>query len=134
MNPASYISKLLISSENIFLELVIPHSDNYSPYLLYNFKNLFLILAYKDTPMKSNWCNICLCLEESSKKYFSVLIDSVGAQLSPIISLFYKSLLTRILNFNFSRLPSDLFLSCGRPCMVSLGIPFLGSPLGRSDC
>ena len=56
--------------------------------------------------MQSNWCTIALCFSASYKKYFIVLIDAVGAQMSPIISLFWKSHLTENFNFKLSRLPS----------------------------
>ena len=63
-------------------------------------------LAYKNAPMKSNWWTLALCLVASAKKYFKVLMEAVGDQLSSTVSLFCRSPLTTILNFNSSRLPS----------------------------
>ena len=57
--------------------------------------------------MESNKCILALGLEASARKYFRILFDYVVDQVSPIISVFSKSPLTTILNFNFSRLPLD---------------------------
>ena len=70
-------------------------------------KTLFFTLASKKDPMKSNWWTLALCLAASSNKYFKVLMVAVGYQVSQNISLFCRSTLTTIHNFNFSRLPSD---------------------------
>ena len=97
-------------------------------------KNSIFTLAYRNAPMKSNWCTPVLLLEESANKYFILLIDAVWYQVSPIISLFWKSPLTTILNFNLSTIPSDWILTCRNPCMVSLNLPSLDHRLEISDC
>ena len=51
--------------------------------------------------------NSCFMFGRISKKYFKVLMEAVGDQVSPTISLFCRSPLTTILNLNLSRLPSD---------------------------
>ena len=56
--------------------------------------------------MKYNQFNLALLLEAYCRKYFRVLVDAFLYQVSPIIYIFCKSLLTKILNFNLSRLPS----------------------------
>ena len=68
---------------------------------------MFFTLAYKNAPIKSNWWTIALCLDASVRKYFNVLMEAVGDQVSPTNSLFCRSPLTTILIFNLSRLPSD---------------------------
>ena len=73
-------------------------------------KTLFFTLACKNAPIKSSWSTLALCLASSARKYFKVLIEDVGNQVSPPISLFCKSPLTTIINFNLSRLPSDWIL------------------------
>ena len=61
--------------------------------------------------MKYNGWNLVLCLAASDRKYYKVLMETVSDQVSPTIYLFYKYPLTTILNFNFSRLPSDWILA-----------------------
>ena len=63
-------------------------------------KTLFFTLAFKNDPMKYNWWTIALCLDASTKKCFKVLTEAVGDQVSPTITLFNRSPLTTILNFN----------------------------------
>ena len=55
--------------------------------------------------MEDNWHTLDLCMEEYNRKYFIVLIDAIGYQVSPIISLFCKYSLTKIINLNLSRVP-----------------------------
>ena len=57
--------------------------------------------------MKSNYWTLALCLAESSKKYFKVLMEAVGEQVSPTNSLFCRFPPTTIISFNLSLLPSD---------------------------
>ena len=81
-------------------------------YLISNLKNTLLFnFACKNAPMKSNWWTLALCLVASAKKYFKVLMEAVGNQVSPTNSLFCRSPLTTILNFNLSRPPSDWIVS-----------------------
>ena len=73
-----------------------------------NFTNtLFFNFTCKNAPMKYNWWTLDLCLAASAKKYFKVLMEAIGDQVYPTISLFYISPLTTVLNFNLSRIPSD---------------------------
>ena len=74
-------------------------------------KTILFTLACKNSPMKSNWWTLDLCLAASARKYFKVLMEDVGDQVSPTISLFCKSPLTTIINFNLSILPSDWILA-----------------------
>ena len=74
-------------------------------------KTLFFTLACKNAPMKYNWRTLDLCLAESTKKYAKVLMEAVGDQVSPTISLLCKYHLNTIINFNLSRLPSYWILS-----------------------
>ena len=83
------------------------YSGKYSVYLISNLTNtLFFTYACKNAPMKSNWWTIALCLVTSAKKYFKVLIEAVGDQVSTIISLFCRSPLNTIITLNLSILPS----------------------------
>ena len=84
----------------IFLEL-------FYIYTVQLHKTICLKLTCRNSSMKSNGYTIALCLAESAKKYFIVLIDDVVSQVSTIISLFWKSPLTTILIFTFSILPLD---------------------------
>ena len=52
------------------------------------------------------WFTLTLYLAESARELFRVLIYAVGAQVYQIISLYYKSTLTTMINSNFSRLGS----------------------------
>ena len=61
-----------------------------------------------------------LVLHESSKKYFKVIMEYFGVQLSPTNSLECRYPLTTILNYNFSRLSSNLTLLYKHPWMKSL--------------
>ena len=70
-------------------------------------KTLCFTLVCRNAPIKSNWCTLDFCLELSASKYSRVFVDAVGDQVSPIISVFFKSPLDTVLNFNLSRLQSD---------------------------
>ena len=131
------------SSVNSFPELFIPYiyffilnsiskqlaySGYYSPYVLYNFtKTLCLTLSCRNSPMKSNCCTLDLLFLVSSKEYFRFLIGDFGDQVSRIIYLFCKYLLTKIIVFNLSILPSYWIFPFMHPYMVSLYLPFSGS-------
>ena len=96
--------------------------------------SMFYIGLYNFFFMNTNWYDIVLCLGASYKKSFRGLADYVWCQVSPIISLFCKYPITKILNFNLSRLPSDWIFPYSYQCMVSLDIPSIYCPLERSDC
>ena len=66
--------------------------------------------ALLQAKVKYTWWTIALCLVASVKKYFKVLMEAVGDQVSTTNSLFYRSPLTTILNLSLSRLPSDFIL------------------------
>ena len=83
--------------------------------------------------MKYNWRTLSLFLAESDKKYFRALINAVGAQVSPIISLFFKPPLTTILTYTCKDFHQIGSLNCIYPCIVSLDLPYLGHPLENSD-
>ena len=51
-----------------------------------------------------------------------------------IISILCKSTMTKILNFNLSRLPSGWIFAFRHPYTVSMDVPYIGHPLERSDC
>ena len=68
-------------------------------------------MDFKNAPMKSNWWSLALCLSAYDRKYFKVLMEAVGDLVYPTISLFFKSPLTKILNFNLSILPLDWILA-----------------------
>ena len=75
---------------------------------MYNFtKILWFELPCRNAQMKSYWFTLDLCLEASNNKYFLVIVDDVGDQVSSFIYLFCESPPTKILNFNLSRLPLD---------------------------
>ena len=59
-------------------------------YGMTNSGKLFLTLACKNAPIKSSRLTLDLCFAASARKYFKVIIDAVGDQVSPIISLFCK--------------------------------------------
>ena len=67
-----------------------------------------------------------MCLELSARKYLIFIIDDVGDQVSPIISLFCKYPLTTVLNFKFSGLPLDYIFSLHTSMNGVTGSPFLG--------
>ena len=94
-------------------------------------KTLFFTLDCKNAPMKSNWRTLALCLAASARKYFKLLMDAVGDQMSPTISLFWKFPLTTILNFNFSRLPSDWILALHTFMHVVTGSPSFWSSIRK---
>ena len=149
-NPALFIKQFVSSSANRLSSLVVPciyffsinsipkylaYSGKYSPYLLSELiNNICFTLACINSSMKYNWCTLALLLEVYAKKCFRFLIDSIGDQLSPMISLLFKSPLTTIINFNLSRIPSYWIFPCIHPCKVSLDLPSLGHPLEMSDC
>ena len=81
--------------------------------------------------MKSNWCTLDLLLVESAKKHFRSLVNSVGAQASPTISLFYMSPLATILNLTFSKIPSDWIFSLYTSVHAITGSPFSGSSIRK---
>ena len=93
-------------------------------------KTLCLKLYYRNAPMIYNWCNLFLCLAASSKKYFRVLINPIGAQVSPILSLFCKSPLTS----TFQDFHQILSLPFRHPWILLLDLPSPGHPLQRSYC
>ena len=150
LKPATSMSQLLISPANLFPDLFMPYIDffglngltkylqysgKYSPYLLPNFKKIICLkFAFRNAPMKYNWCNLALFWEASTRKYFRVLIDSIGDQVSPIIYFFYKSPLTTIINFNLSIPLSDCTFSLYTSIHGVTGYPFLGSSIRSSDC
>ena len=88
-------------------------------------------LACKNAPMKSNWWTLVVCLAASAKKYVKVLTEAVGDQVSPTISLFYKSPLTTIINFNLSRLPSYWILALYTSMHGVTGSPLFGSSMRK---
>ena len=51
------------------------------------------------------WSNLAFFLAESVRKYFRVLIVSIGDQVSPITPLFFMPPFTTIIHFNLSRFP-----------------------------
>ena len=78
--------------------------DNWSPTASMRTLKYFLADATKH---KARVHRLDLCLAASAKKYFNLLMEDVGDQVSPTISLFCRYPLTTILNFYLSRLPSD---------------------------
>ena len=100
------------------LPKLLQYSGNYSQYLISDFTNtLCFALACRNFPMKTNWFTIALLLEAYDSNYFRFIIGNIGDQVYPIISLFRKSPLTTILNFNLSRLTSDCIFIYTHPCM-----------------
>ena len=93
--------------------------------------HFFYTLACKNVPMKSNWRTLDLCLDESASKYFKVLMEAVGDQVSPTISVFCRSPLTTILNFNFSRLLSDWIFDFYTSMHVVTGSPSFWSSIRK---
>ena len=83
--------------------------------------------------MKSNLYTLALCLTASAKKYFKVLMEAVGDQVSPTKYLLYIYLLTTIINFNLSILSSDLILLYKHPYMESQNHPSLDPELKKSQ-
>ena len=53
-------------------------------------------------------------------------MEAVGDQVSPTNSLFFRSPITTILNFNLSRLPSDCIFSLYKSMHGVIGSPFFG--------
>ena len=78
----------------VFVKLDIRYTDYFPEYA----KALLFTLACKNAPMKSNWWTLDLWLAAYAKKYCKVLMEAVGDQVSPTISLFCRSPLTTILN------------------------------------
>ena len=70
----------------------------------------------------------------SKSKYFKVLMEAVGDQVSPTISLFCRSPVTTILNFNLSRLTSDWILAFYTYMHWVTGSPSFWSSTRKSDC
>ena len=106
------------------------YSLNY--YLLYNFTNTLLFtFACKNTPMKYDWWTLALFLVASTKKYFSVLMEAVGDQVSPTNSLFFRYPLTTILNFNLSRLLSYWILAFYTYIHIVTGSILFGSSIRK---
>ena len=89
-------------------------------------KALCFTLACRNFPMKSNCCNPALFLEEYDRKYFRLLIDAVGDQVSRMIYLFCNYPLSKILNFNLSRLLSDYLFAIYIPMQGITVSPLLG--------
>ena len=94
-------------------------------------KTICFTLACRYDPIKSNLCSLALFLEVCSRKYFIFLIDAVGYQVFPIISLFCKSLLTTIINFNLSSHTSDCSFSLYTSMHEVNGYPFYGSSIRK---
>ena len=92
-----------------------------------NFTNtLLLTFSCKNSPMKYNRWTLSLCLVASDKKYFIFLMGAVGDQVPPTSSLFQRSPLTTIINFNLSRLPSDWVFAFYTSMHVNTGSSFFG--------
>ena len=64
-------------------------------------------------------------------KYFIILIDAVGDQASSTIYLFFKSPIPTIINFNFSRIPSDCIFAFYTSMHRVNGYPFYGSSIRK---
>ena len=97
-------------------------------------KTMCFTLACGNDPMISNFCYLSLCMEESSKKYFRFIIDSIGSQMYPIISLFSKYPLNKLSTLICQDFYQIVSLTCRHTCIVSLNIPSLGHPLENFDC
>ena len=137
-SPLTTMINFNLSGNNL-PELVIPYMDfnnlmaipkyfaysgKYYVYLISNLtKTLFFTFACKNAPMKYNLWTLALCLAASAKKYFKVLMEAVGDQVSPTISLFCRSPLTTILNFNLSSFSSDWILALYTSMHVVTGSP-----------
>ena len=94
-------------------------------------KILFFNLACKNAPMNYNWRTLALCLALYARKYFKVLMEDVGDQVSPTISLFWKSPLTTIIKFNLSRFPSDWILDLYTSMHGVTGSPYFWSSIRK---
>ena len=84
--------------------------------------------------MKANWFTLYLLLTAYSNKYFTVLMEAVGDQVSPFKYLFWRSPLNTILNFNFSILPSYWIFLYKHSWVESQARPFLDHQLKKYDC
>ena len=77
--------------------------------------------------MKYNRWTVSLCLAASTKKYFKVLMEAVGDQVSQNNSFFWRSSLTKIFRSNLSRLQSYWIFALHTSIHGFTGSPFLGS-------
>ena len=84
--------------------------------------------------MKYNCCTLDLCGDTSARKYFRVLIDALGDQVSPIEYLFLNLLLLLSLISTYQDFHQNVFILYINSFKVSLVLPCFVTPLKKSDC